>query len=107
MSARFIYVTVENLEEARTIARAVVEERLAACANIIPAVESIYWWQGEVQSSSESVVILKTDSGMVAALTEKIKELHSDEVPCVVALAIEGGNEDFLDWITKETSARP
>ncbi len=107
MSARFIYVTVANQDEARKIAKAVVEERLAACANIIPGVESVYWWQGEVRSYSESVVILKTDSARVEVLTAKINQLHSYDVPCVVALAIQGGNDDFLNWISKETLPRP
>ncbi len=104
MTASLIYVTASSDEEARKIAGTVVAERLAACANIIPGVTSLYWWQGRVQEDSEVTVILKTRDDLVARLTERIKDLHSYECPCVVALPIAEGNRAFIDWIVAETT---
>lgn len=104
MTASLIYVTAPSDEEARKIAGTVVAERLAACANIIPGVTSLYWWQGRVQEDSEVTVILKTRDDLVARLTERIKDLHSYECPCVVALPIAEGNRAFIDWIVAETT---
>jgi periplasmic divalent cation tolerance protein len=103
MSACFIYVTASGSEEARRIGRALVEARLAACANVIDRVTSVYWWRGEVQEDDEAVLIAKTREDLVDDLTAKVKELHSYECPCVVALPVTGGNADFLDWIESET----
>ena len=103
MSACFIYVTASDSEEARRIGRALVEARLAACANVIDRVTSVYWWQGEVQEGDEAVLIAKTREDLVDDLTAKVKKLHSYECPCVVALPVTGGNAEFLDWIAAET----
>jgi periplasmic divalent cation tolerance protein len=103
MSACFIYVTASGSEEARRIGRALVEAHLAACANVIDRVTSVYWWRGEVQEDDEAVLIAKTREDLVDDLTAKVKELHSYECPCVVALPVTGGNADFLDWIESET----
>lgn len=105
MSACLVYVTTSGEGEAETIGRAVVEERLAACANIIPGMRSIYWWQGQIDRGDEAVLILKTRAELVARLTERVKALHSYTVPCVVALPIQAGNTAFLDWIEAETAA--
>ena len=105
MSACFVYVTVETRDEARAIGRAVVEARLAACANVIGAIDSVYWWQGEVQEATEAALVMKTRAALVERLVAKVKELHSYDCPCVVALPIEAGNADFLAWIDAETSA--
>ena len=99
MSAKLIYVTCVNEAEAQEIAATVVQEKLAACANILPGMKSIYWWDGAVQSASESVLILKTAARLSAKLTGRVCELHSYECPCVVVLPIESGNPDYLSWI--------
>ncbi|MBI5163319.1 MAG: divalent-cation tolerance protein CutA [Magnetospirillum sp.] len=99
----FVYITAATVGEGTAIARAVVEARLAACANVLPGVTSVYWWDGAVQEGSEVAVILKTRADLVADLTAKIKDLHSYSCPCVVALPITGGNPAFLDWIAAET----
>jgi periplasmic divalent cation tolerance protein len=104
MTASLIYVTAPSDEEARKIAGTVVAERLAACANIIPGVTSLYWWQGRVQEDSEVTIILKTRDDRVDRLTERVKDLHSYECPCVVALPIAEGNPAFIDWIVAETT---
>ena len=104
MATRFLYVTASNPEEAKKIGEALVQERLVACANILGPVSSIYWWQGQVQRESEAVLIAKTRTELVERVIARVKALHSYTVPCVVSLAIERGNPDFLDWITAETT---
>lgn len=104
MNHVFLYVTCGTNEEAVRIGRALVEGRIAACANVIPGMTSIYQWQGEINEDSEVIVLLKTRSDLVDRAVERIKTLHSYECPCVVALSVVGGNADFLQWITKETS---
>lgn len=100
---RFIYVTTANLDEARRIGQELIEARLAACVNILPGMTSIYRWEERVHESSEVVLIAKTTTLLVPALTERIKALHSYACPCIVSLPIEGGNPDFLSWIETET----
>lgn len=105
MAARLIYITCSSVDEATALARDLVGERLAACANILPAVTSVFHWDGAVQEEPETVLILKTREDLVDALTERVRARHSYDCPCVVALAIDGGNPGFLDWIAEETRA--
>ncbi len=98
-----VYMTAADEDEAARIGRALVEARLAACVNIIPGMRSFYRWQGEVRDDREVVMIAKSRRTLVDALVARVKELHGYECPCVVALPIEGGNRDFLDWIAAET----
>jgi periplasmic divalent cation tolerance protein len=107
MTAMFVYVTAASEDEALRLARAAVGERLAACANIIPGMRSLYWWQGKIDEGRETVLVLKTEARHVAKLTRRVKALHSYSVPCVVALPIKGGNRTFLDWIKAETAPTP
>lgn len=101
---RWLYVTCANADEAETIARTLVSERLAACANILGPVRSFYWWEGQVQNDAEVAMVLKTRQALVDAATRRIVALHSYTCPCVVALDIQGGNPDFLAWIATETA---
>jgi len=103
MTSTMIYITASSREEALRIGRHVVADSLAACANVLPGVTSVYRWQGEVQEDGETALILKTRSDLVERLTARVKELHSYDCPCVVALPIAGGNPDFLQWIAEET----
>ena len=105
MSTRFLYITATNTEEARTIGETLVAERLVACANILAPMSSIYWWQGRIQRDTEAVLIAKTRAELVDRAIARVKALHSYTVPCVVSLAIEQGNPDFLGWIEAETGA--
>lgn len=98
----FVYVTAPNLEEARKLARSAVEERLAACANVLGSIESYYYWEGKFESGTETALILKTSRGKVEALTERLRSLHSYSCPAIVALPIVGGHPDFLAWIRTE-----
>ena len=103
MEYRIVYMTTENKEQAREIGRVLVRERLAACVNIIDSMNSMYWWEGKVQDDSETVMIAKTKAELVPELTERVKKLHSYDVPCVVSMQLLEGNQDFLDWIGRET----
>ena len=103
MSACFAYVTCGDLDEAQAIAAKIVEERLAACANLIPGMTSVYRWEGKIEQAGETVLILKTQASLVDKLTERVRALHSYDCPCVVALPVAGGNPAFLDWIAEET----
>ncbi len=98
-----VYVTAPNRDEALKLAAALVEERLAACANVLDGVTSFYWWQGKVQREPEVSLILKTRADLLDALKRRVGELHSYTVPCVVAWPIAAGNEMFLDWVRSET----
>lgn len=104
MSQSLIYSTAASREEAAAIGRKLVEERLCACANVLGGATSFYWWEGAVSEASEAVLIAKTRDDLVEAVTARIKELHSYDCACVAAMAITGGNKDFLDWIDRETS---
>ncbi len=101
---RFIYVTTSGQEEAYNIARKVVDERLAACANLMGSIKSLYHWKGELQEDDEVAMILKTRAAKVEDLTRRVLELHSYDCPCVVALPAVGGNPEFLGWIASETA---
>ena len=103
MSFNLIYITTKDQAEAKAIGQRLVEERLAACANIMDNMESIYWWQGKVQSNREAVLIVKTKEGLVPELIAKVKSLHSYECPCIVSLPIVDGNPAFLNWIDQQT----
>lgn len=104
MDTFFIYVTASSEDEARLIARTVVEERLAACANLLGAVQSVYWWEGELCEGEEIALVLKTSSHQKTELIDRVKQLHSYDCPCVVCLPIADGNPAFLDWIRAETA---
>jgi len=100
---RFVYITTKNRDEALKVASVIVEEKLAACANIIDGMESVYQWKGNIETSKECILILKTSYSNVSRLTKRVKELHSYEVPCVISinLAEQEGNEEYLDWIIR------
>jgi periplasmic divalent cation tolerance protein len=105
MSACICYVTAGSREEALAIGRALVEERLAASANVLDGTASIYWWQGKLEQAQEAVLIAKTRAELFPALSARVKQLHSYDCPCVVALPIADGNPDYLAWIVAETRA--
>ncbi len=103
----FVYVTAASTDEADRIGRSVVEARLAACANILPGMRSIYRWRDAIETAQETVAIFKTQRSMLERLTRFICERHSYDCPCVVALPIEGGNLAYLDWIAEQVAPGP
>lgn len=100
---RLIYVTAPGQGEALKLAQALVGERLAACANVLGPMISIYWWDDKLNQDAEVALVFKTRADLVEALTARVRELHPYECPCVVALTINGGNPGFLSWIAAET----
>lgn len=103
-AARLVYVTAPSLAEAEGLARLAVTRRLAACANILPGMRSLYWWQGKLEQADEVVLLLKTTTDRADELVQALVAAHSYECPCVVLLPIEGGHRVFLDWIAAETA---
>ncbi len=104
MAHSLVYMTTETKADAERIGRALVGERLAACVNIVGGMRSLYWWDGAVQQAGETILIAKTRTSLVDRLTERVRELHDYDCPCIVSLAIDGGNPAFLDWIEAETA---
>lgn len=96
---RIVLTTTGSEDEARKIARHLVENRLAACVNLIPRVESIYRWQGKVESAAEWLLLIKTTVDRFPAVRDALGELHSYEVPECVVLPIEDGSETYLQWL--------
>lgn len=107
MAESIIYMTCETVEEGERIGAALIEERLVACVNMVPGMRSMYWWQGKVEQAEEVVLIAKTRQELVGTVTDRVLELHSYDVPCVVALDADGGNPEFLKWIAEETGGGP
>lgn len=103
MTTSLIYATASSRDEAVRLGRALVEQRLVACANVIDGATSIYWWEGAVQEAGEAVLLCKTRSELVEVVVARVRELHTYSCPCVVALPITAGNPQFLDWIVAET----
>lgn len=100
MNCFLVYITCSGASEAKKIAHALVEEKLAACANIFPSVVSVYEWEGDIQEEQESVLILKTIEDNLDQIQKRVKKLHSHSVPCILEFPIQSGNEEFLQWIS-------
>ncbi len=99
-----LYMTAPNREEAESIGRSLVERRLAACVNILPQIQSFYWWEGQVQADSEVLLLAKTREELVEPAIAAVKEMHSYTVPAILAIEIKNGNPDFLKWLDEETN---
>ena len=100
-----VYVTAPTFDVAAGLAEAMVESRLAACANILPGMTSIYHWQGKIERASECVLILKTRKSLVPRLTEGLIAAHPYETPCVLAIDVAAGARAYMDWLYSEASA--
>ncbi|KAF3326488.1 protein CutA 1 [Carex littledalei] len=87
----------------KKLADSIIKERLAACVNIVPGIESVYWWEGKVQTDSEELLIIKTRESLLPVLTEHVKANHEYDVPEVIAMPITGGNTKYLEWIKNNT----
>jgi periplasmic divalent cation tolerance protein len=102
MEYRTLYITAGDVEEARRIGLALVEENLAACVNYFP-VQSIYRWQGRIEENAETVLLVKTRQSLVSRVIERTKALHSYQVPCIESWKIDGGYPPYLEWIADST----
>lgn len=101
-----VYVTMPDAESAQVFCETLVRERFAACANSLDGARSVYWWQNELETATETICLLKTTRERFPSFMERAKELHPYDVPCIVAWPLEQGNRDFLDWIGAETAPR-
>lgn len=99
-----VLVTTPSVDKAAEIARALVEERLAACGNIVPGLRSIYTWEGKICDDAEALLILKTEAGLFGAVRDRVVALHPYEVPEVIRLDITEGHAPYLKWITDSVS---
>jgi periplasmic divalent cation tolerance protein len=99
-----VLTTVSSDEEAVLLVRALLERRLIACGTLMPGARSLYRWQGKIADERETLVLLKTRSARVQALQDSFKELHPYKVPELLAMAVDGGLEKYLEWINEETS---
>ena len=97
-----VLITTDSSAEARRIAEALIERRKAACVNIVPRVDSLFWWKGKLDSAEECLLIVKTKASALDEVTSLVKQIHSYDVPEVIALPIIGGNEDYLRWVEDE-----
>jgi periplasmic divalent cation tolerance protein len=103
MDLRFVYITCKDADEARRIGKTLVEQRLAACANVLDGMNSFYWWEDALQDDREAVLIAKTRADLMEELTDLVCKLHSYDVPCVVGLPFGEGNPEYLAWVRAET----
>jgi len=104
--AVFVYTTYPSLVEAERIGKAVLEQRLAACVNILPGMVSHYWWQGAIERGEEVVMIIKTRASLAEGVRAAVKAMHSYTTPAILVLPIEGGEPGYLQWLMKETEKR-
>jgi len=103
MSALLVMSMFPDAEVARTISRTLVEEQLAACANLVPGAESIYWWKGVIESSSEVMAFFKTTEDQYKRFEARLKELHPYELPEIVAVQLADGLPAYLQWVMANT----
>jgi len=97
-----IFITTGTDEEAHRIVNMLLNKRKVACVNILPKISSLFWWQDKLDSSQESLLMVKTRASLLSEIVSMVREVHSYDVPEVIALPIIGGNPDYLEWIGKE-----
>lgn len=97
-----ILITTSQDEESQLIARALLEQKIAACINIIPQISSLFWWKRKIEQERESMLVVKTRIKLIDEVVRLVKEVHSYEVPEIIALPVVGGNHDYLEWIDHE-----
>jgi periplasmic divalent cation tolerance protein len=106
INARLILTTAGSRDEAKKIAHALVDRRLAACVNIVPGIESIYRWQGKVEETSEWLLLIKTKAEMFDQVREAIQQLHSYDLPECIMVDVTGGSSPYLDWISESVTEK-
>jgi periplasmic divalent cation tolerance protein len=104
-TARIVMTTVASAEDAARLGRTLVEERLAACATVLPSAHSVYRWQGKIDSSDETLLLLKTATDQLSALESRLQELHSYETPEFLVIEIEAGSRSYLKWLSEYLGA--
>jgi len=99
-----IYITTSGVSESKKIAVKLLEEKLAACINIIPTIESIYLWKHEIEEDTESIMVVKTRSALVEEVIKRVEDIHSYEIPCILEITINKGSKNYLKWMESELS---
>ena len=102
---RVVLVTAPDLKTARKLAQAALTAKLVACANLVPKIESHYWWQGKLESSAEVLIVFKTTRAKLAALEKLVVALHPYDTPEFITLSLAGGNAKYLDWLAASTGS--
>lgn len=97
-----IYITTSENSESEKIAKTLLKEKLVACTNIIPNINSLYLWKGEIEEDNESILIAKTRSDKVDQVIKRVEEIHSYETPCILQLNINKGSQEYLTWMENE-----
>lgn len=103
-AARLVLVTVDSEEQALLIARTLVDERLAACVNLVARVRSIYRWQGAIEDAREHLLIIKTRAALYSRVERRVRELHSYETPEILSIALDAGDKRYLEWLFGSTA---
>ena len=101
-----VFITTSSYDEARKIASALVDQRKAACVNIVPKVNSLFRWKGKIEEAEESLMMVKTRAEFFPDVVSTVKSIHSYEVPEIIALPIVEGNAEYLSWLKEETEGR-
>ena len=96
-----LLITTDSASEAQQISKVLLEQRKAACVNIIPNIDSLFWWEGKVDSARENLLVVKTKASLLPEIINLVKGIHSYTTPEIIALPIIGGNQDYLEWIEK------
>ena len=99
-----VFITAKDNEEAQKIANTMLKRRQVACVNIVPEVDSHFWWKDKLDKTQESLLIAKTKDTLLPDIIKSVKKIHSYSVPEIIALPITGGNQDYLDWIDSEVT---
>jgi periplasmic divalent cation tolerance protein len=105
--ARLVLTTAANADEATLLAGTLVEERLAACATLIPGVQSIYHWEGQIETSTETVLLIKTAADQLPALEARLHELHSYQIPEFLVFEVSAGSRPYLEWLQSNLRRPP
>ncbi|MBD3170767.1 MAG: divalent cation tolerance protein CutA [candidate division Zixibacteria bacterium] len=96
---KVVLCTTSGIAEAEKLAGSLVEAKLAACCNIIPAIRSVYFWDGKVRNDEEALLIIKTADENLQELTQKIKGIHSYDLPEIISISVDGGSAEFIKWV--------
>ena len=99
-----VLITVPDSQEAQQLSGLLLEQKKAACVNIISGVNARFWWQGQLDSAEENLLVVKTKASLLSGIIDLVKEAHSYEVPEIIALPVIGGNHDYLTWIEGSVS---
>jgi len=99
-----LFITTANTGEAQQISKVLLEQRKAACVNIIPNIDSLFWWEGKLDSERENLLVVKTKASLLSEIINLVKKVHNYAVPEIIAMPIVGGNQDYLEWIEKSVS---